>query len=389
MFIYQFLTILLISVLPFFPKQLFDFQIRPLIIGFAICLLPIFFLAFIDDIKRKFIPTICFIIFLVPAAISTVFSLNMKASVDQLYLLFSCFVVFVSIRKIFPTLRSKELLASYYCIIVFCLSLISFYNTVIRHYVNRKNVSFLWVYYGHNHLSALLIFAIPFCLYLLLKYWKNGKFSFPIFFIFCFFLINLFLTFSIGAMVALAFSFLIIIFFIKKLFLFKKTFFAVFIILVFFSISSLYFFSANNGLKVINLKKNPYNNVSVRFVYWQIAFDNFIKKPLTGSGLDTFDIVNTKRHYFSRFAHNFFIQMLSDVGIFGFLSSVVLIGAVILHGYNMVMVSADNKMRLFYLSIFIGILSSVFMAMMDVDWHIPTAFLFFWIFAGLLRKNVN
>lgn len=387
--IYQFLTILLISVLPFFPKQLFDPHIRPFIIIFAICILPVFFGAFIEDIKRKFIPTICFIVFLICATISTVFSVNIKNSADQLFLFFSYFVVTTSIRVIFPTLRSKEFLVSYYCIIVFCLSLISFYNTFIRHYANRTNVGFLWVYFGHNHLSGLLIFAIPFCLYILLTHWNNNRFRLPILSIFCFFLISLLLTLSIGAMIALALSFFIIIFFIKKSFPFKKNFFVVFFILAFFSLSSLYFFSTNKRLNVLHLKKNPYNNVATRFVYWQRAFDNFVQKPLTGTGLDTFYIGREKTPPFSRYAHNFFIHMLSDAGIFGFLSSIGLIGAVILHAYNAIKMTSDRKIRSFYIFILIGMLSSVFMAMIDVDWHIPTAFLFFWIFAGLLRKNVN
>ena len=164
---YQILTILIIFSLPFFPKQFIAAHIlSPIpffIVFFSICLLPIFFRALIDDIKRKFIPTLCFFVFLIPLIIATIFSIDREQSDVQLYLFLSYFVIFVSSRVIFPTLKSKELLVNCFLLTVTCLSLISLYNTLIRHYVSRENISFLWVSYGHNHLSALLIFAIPFC----------------------------------------------------------------------------------------------------------------------------------------------------------------------------------------------------------------------------------
>jgi len=268
-------------------------------------------------------------------------------------------------------------------LLVTLLSFISLYNTLIRHYVSRESSSFLWVYYGHNHLSALLIFAIPLCLYLLLTHWENNKISPLILAAFSLLVISLLFTFSIGAMIALALSLFFTVLCFRKTLPLKKVYFIVFLIVAFLGISSLYLFSINKGIKTINLQKNPYNNVSARFVYWQKAFDNFVQKPLTGSGLDTFSIVGGQTRPFSYYAHNFFIQSLSDNGIFGFLTSIVLIGVVLGRAYNTITTTLDRRKYLFYLSIFIGMLSSTLLATIDVDWHFPTVFLFFWIFAGL------
>jgi O-antigen ligase len=150
----------------------------------------------------------------------------------------------------------------------------------------------------------------------------------------------------------------------------------------------LYLFAENKEIKTLKLLRNPYTNVSHRLIYWQRAFDNFVQKPFTGSGLDTFNIVNKTRP-FAYYAHNFFIQILSDSGIFGFLANTLLIGVIFWRAYNVVMIAMDKRKRLFYLSIFVGVLSSTFLAAIDVDWHLPTVFLIFWIFAGFLRKNVN
>lgn len=387
MWVYQLLTILLIFSLPFFPKQYVEASLQSLIaifiVLFSICLLPIFFRALLDDIKRKFIPTFCFLVFLIPLTIATIFSIDREQSIFQLRLFLSYFVIFVSSRVIFPNLRSKDLLAGLYLLLVSCLSFISLYNTLVRHLVNREETSFLWIYYGHNHLSSLLIFAIPLCLYFLFIHWKDSKVLPLILATFSLFVISLLFTFSIGAMISLALSLSFAVLFFWKTLPLKKVYFIVFFIVAFLGISSLYLFSTNKGIKTINLRKNPYTNVSHRFIYWQRAFDNFVNRPLTGSGLDTFHIANSQTPPFSRYTHNFFIQMLTDSGIFGFLGSLALIGAVFWHGYNTIKTTLSKRKRLFYLSLFVGVLASTMFATIDIDWHLPTVFLFFWIFASL------
>ncbi|OGH39590.1 MAG: hypothetical protein A3B41_03740 [Candidatus Levybacteria bacterium RIFCSPLOWO2_01_FULL_37_26] len=383
---YQLLTILLILLLPLIPKQFADDRIRLLIILFGICLLPVFFTALLADIKRKFILTICFILFLIPLAISTIFSIDNQQSIIQLRLYLSYFVIFASSGIIFPNLRSKEIFVACYLLIVSSLSFFSLYNTLIRHYVNRENISFLWIYYGHNHLSSLLILAIPFCVYALLTYWEDKKIRLTVFVISCLLFISLLFTFSIGAMIALAVSFFIVLVIVRKTLPHKKVFIVAFLIIAFLGISSLYLFSLNKGIKTFDLRKNPYKNVSSRFVYWQKAFDNFGETPLTGSGLDTFYKVNIETRPYSRYAHNFFIQMLSDTGIFGFLTTITLIGAVLWNAYNTIKTTLDKRKRLFYLSLFVCLLSSTLLAAIDVDWHLPTVFLIFWVLAGFLKN---
>lgn len=387
--VYQLLTILLIFSLPFFPKQFADDRIKYLIIFFSISLAPIFFRTLIDDIKRRFIPTLFFLVFLTTITITTIFSIDREQSVIQLILYLCYFIIFISSRVIFPSLRSKELLVACYLLLVTCLSFISFYNTLIRHYVNRENISFLWIYYGHNHLSALLVFAIPLTLYFLKTYWKNKRIRILLV-VMCFLLlVSLLFTFSIGAMIMLGISIVTIWFVFNKTLSLDKNLLIVFFILAFLVMSSLYLFSIEKGIETFNLRKNPYNNVSARFVFWQKAFDNFRKRPLTGSGLDTFHIVSKQTRPFSRYAHNFFIQLLSDSGIFGFLTGILLVGTIFREAYNTIRTTIYKRKRFFYVSFCVGMLSSTLLAAIDVDWHLPTVFLFFWILAGLLRKDVN
>lgn len=408
---YQFLTILLILSLPFIPEQFIAVSVKVLIGIFSIFLLPVFFKAFILDIKRKFLPTILFLAFLFVTGVTTIFSIDKEKSITQFLIFFCYFIIFVSIRSIFPTLRSKQLLVSCYLLIVTCLSIISLYNTLIRHYVSRDALSFMWIYFGHNHLSALLVFAIPLTLYFLKTYWAKKQIRFLLIVNCLLLIISLLLTFSIGSMLSLAASFLIVLILFRKTVFpkrspLKKVYFVVFLIIAVFSISSFYIFSETKGIKIkyvspqtkttkkIRLYKDPVSFAEARFIYWNAAYSNFLKNPLTGTGLETFDKAlakfgNIGKAAYTTHAHNFFIQMLTDTGIFGFLTSIALIAAVLRQGYQNIKNASLNGESFFYLSLFVGILSSTLNSLVDLDWHAPTVFLFFWIFVGLLRKNVN
>src|SRR3989344_85612 len=111
---YQFLTILLIFPLLFLPEQFVAIPVKILIGIFSIFLLPIFYKEFILDIKIKFLPTIFFLVFIFATAITTTFSIDYDKSIMQFYIFFCFFVVFVSIRSIFPTFKSKELFVTCY-----------------------------------------------------------------------------------------------------------------------------------------------------------------------------------------------------------------------------------------------------------------------------------
>ena len=80
--------------------------------------------------------------------------------------------------------------------------------------------------------------------------------------------------------------------------------------------------------------------VSMRYTYWDTAISNFRNFPLFGTGPNTYNVVSDfpLRRYYSRGAsqyavnpdegigiHNVFLERLSDTGIFGFLSFVLLL----------------------------------------------------------------
>lgn len=399
MSVYQLGTILLIFSLTIFPEQFNNLQVKSLIVVLSICLLPFFFKSFQDDLKRRFAPTLCFLVFLAISSVISVIFINKVQNFPQILLFFSYFIIFISLRGIFPTLKHKEQFSFCFLILTSILSLISIYHILILHYINNDSLSFLWVYRGHNHLSALLIFAIPLIIYFLKTYWHIRRMRFVSIVLGCLLMISLLLSLSIGAMLALATSFLLAIFMFKstvsfKNFPLKKTYFMIFLIVALLSVSTFLYFSETKGVKAWHLRKNPLAHVQARFVYWQVAFENFGENPLTGIGFGSFNQVlneygNLGKAANTTEAHNFFIQMLSDTGIFGFLSSVALIGAVIGKGYKAVKTASAQRESLFYLSLFVGILASTLVALIDFNWSIPVVFLFFWIFSSFLTNYAN
>lgn len=383
---YQILTFLILFTSFFFPTQL-DARINYIIIGFSILIFPLFFKNVKEDVKSGNKATIFFILFLVACSVSTIFSIDLDRSVPRLFLYYAYFITFTSIRSIFPTLLNKEILATYYLLLITILSIISLYYTLIVKYVNRaqEGVSFMWVYYGHNHLSALLIFALPISLYFLKKYWHK-KYVSVVVFTTCFLVLALYLTFSRASIISLvsASTFGIVFFrFIPKQkipLLFIIGFFI--LLLTFMTI----------GAKQIGVTK-PDILSSVRLVYWKTAIANGFSHLITGTGLDTFrHLVYNSPHRVLKtdFTHNFFLQILSDTGILGFLSSIGLIFSVFWQASKTLIVKTgklDVKKRFFAWVLFVGLLASTLNTLVDFDWQLPAVFLSFWIFAGFFRAK--
>lgn len=384
--IYQIISILLLITLSFIPKQI-DTRINYAIIGFAILSFPLFFKNVKEDIKRRNIATIFFILFLIACSFSTIFSIDLDRSIPRLLLYYAYFIIFTSIRSILPTHKSKELFTGCYLLVVVILSFISLYHTLVLHYVNRasEGVSFMWVYYGHNHLSALLIFSLPMSLYFLKKYWHK-KYA-PVLLLTAFFLLfTLFLTFSRASLISLISASVFSIFFFR--FIPKQK------IPLFFIIGSfgLLLSFITPIAKQVGVTK-PDVLSSARPVYWKTAIVNGLSHPITGTGLDTFRHLSyntSSRVLKADYAHNFFLQILSDTGIFGFLSSIGLIGSVLWKSARRVFeirnlkLEIRNSPKALLLAFWVGLLASTLNTMVDFDWQLPTVFLIFWLFAGLV-----
>lgn len=381
---YLLLTLIVTAVLPLIPKQL-DPRITYIIWGYSLLLMPIFFKNLFECLKSRERVTIFWLLFLIAVSISTYFSVNQPRSLVNLALFYSYFVIFISARSLFQPLKAKELLAEVLVIISVVLSAISIYNTLFLDVVNqeRQGVSLIWIYFGHNHLSAFLVFGIPLSAYLLNYFWKNFKLRALFLGIFCFLLISLFFTLSKGAIISLILTtFVLTVFF--RLVSVKES-------LVFFLIGSLFIFAILNNLyasgRYFGVIRGGWS-LSGREVYWSRAYNNFIKHPLTGTGLDStryakyplFVIGVTRSDY----AHNFALQILSDAGLLGFCTFLILIAVLIWQLYQKSQHLDNQRLRYLFFTFFLALIASTLNSLVDFDWQLPTISLVFWLLAGAI-----
>lgn len=373
--------------IPFFlgALTLVPRQLDPIVVyglaALALILLPFTFKQIKQDFKEKRIITLAYLLFLLSAYFSTAFSSKPDQSRLQLLVFLSSFVIFHAGRVFYPIFIQKEKLAIAIVAITSVLSLISLYNTVIMNLVNRQKigVSFLWVYFGHNHLSSLLIFSLPLIFYFLSTYSTHKKYRPILIFVAALNSIAFIFSFARASLICLAAA-ILVGGFLLKLIPVKKMFLSLVIVVLTVGLIT----ATANTAKWFKVKKYDLNNT--RIVYWQKAWENFQQSPLIGKGLNTFSL--NKRDYPQKplstiFAHNFFIQMLSDAGILGFLSSLFLIKAALITSFQKVKSLSLQKERLLLTMFWIGLLASTLNALIDFDWQIPAVFFIFWLIAAM------
>ncbi|OGH11906.1 MAG: hypothetical protein A2857_02275 [Candidatus Levybacteria bacterium RIFCSPHIGHO2_01_FULL_36_15] len=384
--IYKFTVYLVVFILPLFVKQAFQNTVFPIFLS-AIFISPVFYKSisiFINQFNEKMLKkratTSFFMMFLVVSFFSSALSVDKLRSVSQLGLFIASFIVFEGVKYLFNNIEDKKKIAIILILSVLFLSVLSLYGTLVIHYVSFIDLSFYGLYFGHNHLSALLVFAIPLTGYFMFINKENRKF-YPLFACFGIFFLALLNTYSRASVLALIISvYLTVIIFDlaskKKILLISAgVLFAIFVL-------DRNIISFSGDFEILKSQSS-----AIRIQYWNRAINNFLAHPVLGSGPNTFGFSSKIASTDS--AHNFFLQMLSDVGIFGFLTSLGLIIAVFINAYRVTsrsLKSLNNRRKAegyFFLALWIGILASALNNLVDFDWQIPTVFYIFWILAGL------
>ncbi|OGH23140.1 MAG: hypothetical protein A3F31_04070 [Candidatus Levybacteria bacterium RIFCSPHIGHO2_12_FULL_38_12] len=395
---YEIITFITLINLPFFPQQ-DSIWVRYIVFAYAVYLLPLALRRLVTASGAKQSHEIAssqaprndriikiFLIFLTVSFISTIFSTNLQTSYVQLLLFFSYFVIYVTSGSVFNTLQKKERLAGVLIFVTVVLSTISLYNTLILHYSSKlsRGVSFMWIYFGHNHLSALLIFAIPLCLFVLKTNWDKLGYRIIFSLIFIFLLYSLILTSAQASLISL--SIMSYLFFLGYSYRSRQkiNFIFVFWILV----VAIVVWSILSRQGMVQLESAIYDlNISARLMYIKSAVESARLVPFAGTGLDTYKLINfnsglglAKTFY----VHNFFFQMLSDTGIFGFVMSIMLIISALWEGGKRVFEQLEANERFFFLMLWLSLLSSALNALVDFDWQLPTVFFIFWLLTGLI-----
>lgn len=252
-------------------------------------------------------------------------------------------------------------------------------------------LNLVYAYHGHSHLAAYLLIALPLAVSL---FWNNqdGKKNWLWFSLSFFYFLSLLLTFSRAA---LAFWLLALIFlfaWIRPRSRFKRAVFwlmfgfslATLLVIVFVSFKSQVIAGNAFNQRLARQLIKPFS-LGRRLSYWRQALMVVREKPFLGSGAGTFEIASSAYletpSDWSRFAHNFYLQQLSETGLIGFLALIFLTIYVL---KKSLLLALKRKKQ----SLLVGSLGAIWLsaalAFFDFDWHFTAIFLvFFSLFLAL------
>jgi putative inorganic carbon (HCO3(-)) transporter len=120
-----------------------------------------------------------------------------------------------------------------------------------------------------------------------------------------------------------------------------------------------------------------------RFILWKAALSMFNENPYFGKGVGTFmDRVKdyTPTHWGGQYAHNCFLQIAAEAGIFAFLTFVGFLGLLISKAFMMFRATNDFVL----LGILCSICGFLFHSFFDNGLYCLQLTFLFWFFAGLL-----
>lgn len=239
-------------------------------------------------------------------------------------------------------------------------------------------------YVNHNHFSGLLELIIPLTIGTGLESQKRNPVLAAITWFALFIMFAVFLAAqSRGAFLSLAISLSIMAFILLKRCLIKGISLISTCIFLTCGILSIYYLKpeAFKRLNLYSQLNKGEASIGTRILIWQGTVQMIREKPWTGTGLGTF------RHGFTRFrpkgltaianfAHNDYLQVVSEIGIFS-IPILIWLGLSLL--WNGIIEKPDDIQSLGCCT---GLLSLAFHGLIDFNFHIPANMLLCILFAS-------
>lgn len=123
-----------------------------------------------------------------------------------------------------------------------------------------------------------------------------------------------------------------------------------------------------------------------RLIVWKKAFSMIKENPFLGKGIGTFmDYFSKRSNLIPQYAHNCFLQIWAETGIFSLLSFISFITVLLLRG-----IAAFKKTNNFILlGILCGLLSFAAHSFFDTDLYSLQLAVLFWTITGILAAMLN
>ncbi|MBU1912000.1 MAG: O-antigen ligase family protein [Candidatus Omnitrophica bacterium] len=319
-------------------------------------------------------------------AISTITSVNIPNSLKESLKFLSYISVFFAVSQ--TDSDQKKILIKAIIAAALIISVYSIYQYIWGYqytidYLKKTNTAFLLessyardillskraigTFPSPNILAGYLAMAFFLSLYIFFS-GRNALKIFPAVII----LIALIFTKSLGAWLILIAAVVVLFFISYDDFKNKKLLFAVYFILIAFTIA---FIIVNRWERLTNLE-NPHNSITQRLNYWRTSIAVIKDHPFLGVGPGNFQEVFLKYKVGlstdTRYAHNILMHMWAENGALGFAGMLLLIAAFI---YKSIIKSK-------YL--FLAGLAFILHNLIDITYFIPETGLFWWVILGLL-----
>jgi O-antigen ligase len=128
-----------------------------------------------------------------------------------------------------------------------------------------------------------------------------------------------------------------------------------------------------------------YFNSSGRLKYWQDAWVIFVQSPITGVGLNTYtQVIKQYPHAMHNYAHNSFLQMAVEIGVFGLLAFLGFIVALFMAVVRRVRAMVCLKARAVLLAFLAGWCGVFVHSFFDTTFYSAQLWPLIWVMAGFL-----
>jgi len=243
-----------------------------------------------------------------------------------------------------------------------------------------------------NDLGAylLLIFPLAFCSFLYEEesYLEKSIYGISSIFIFT----SIVLTFSRGIWLTLLIAIFLVFALGHKII--KKNWIFIVIIMIICLIPIIFNWESiiTRFSSLQNIFSSVENSIEWRKSLLRGSIKIFADNPIFGTGLNTFAFVYSlyqeRAGYFSINSHNYYLQLLTETGVVGFITFIVLALSILYLSFK-AFFNSEKLFKGISLGLLIGIISSLIHISVDIDWSIAVIPIMFWLEVGLLIAIYN
>ncbi len=202
--------------------------------------------------------------------------------------------------------------------------------------------------------------------------------------ILCVFLLSLAclgLTYSRGAWLSFALSLFLVSIKSRKRLLLAMVFLLLFIVLF------------GPGMMQNRNDLNSFHHFIVnnnRLLYWEGAFALIKDYPVWGTGLNAYSFVRSQYEIdWGGYPHNCYLQMLAEVGIFGFLAFIGMLFVFFRNATRSIRKIRENSLRVLFIGFLVGFAAFVFHAFWDTTFYSVQLASLMWVTMGLIFSIFN